>query len=304
MKKLMTLIFAGMMMTAALSGCGSNGGNSSETSTESTTSSAVTSTASESSETESKTESATEELSGSVTMAGSTSMEEMAKAVAEGFNMTWPDVVVDIQLGGSSAGATAAMEGTCDFGNLSRDLKEEEAAVLTGEVVALDGIAVVVNPNNTVEDLTLEQIYDIYTGAVTNWSEVGGDDLEIHVVGREASSGTRDGFESVVDCKDAAQYDEELTSTGAVQTTVSQNPNAIGYVSLANVDETVKAVKVGGVEATAENVSNGSYTLQRPFVMAHLTETPLSDTAQAFIDYVLGEEGQEIVANLGLVPVK
>lgn len=300
MKKLTAMIFAGLMLTASLTGCGgttpSSSSSSSETGSSSASSAAASSAASS--------ESSTAELTGTVTMAGSTSMEEMAKATAEGFNMIYPSVTIDIQLGGSSAGATGAMEGTCDFGNLSRSLKEAEAAELTGTVVALDGIAMIVNNENTVEDLTLEQIYDIYTGAVDNWSDVGGEDAPIHVVGREAGSGTRDGFESVVGCKDEAVYAEELTSTGAVQTSVAQNPNAIGYVSLANVNDTVKAVKVDGVAPTAEDVSNGSYKLQRPFVMAYKTSSKLSEAAQAFLDYVLGDEGQQIVADLGLVPVK
>lgn len=288
------MIFAGLMLTASLAGCSSGNSTSSGSSS---TSEAVSS-----AEADASTGSA--ELTGSVTMAGSTSMEEMAKAVAEGFNMVYPSVTVDIQLGGSSAGATGAIEGTCDFGNLSRALKEEEAAELTETIVALDGIAMIVNNENPVEDLTLEQIYSIYTGEVTNWSEFGGSDSEIHVVGREAGSGTRDGFESVVGCEDEAVYAEELTSTGAVQTSVAQNPNAIGYVSLANVNDTVKALKIGGVAPNAEDVSNGSYLLQRPFVMAYKTSEPLSEAAQAFIDYVLGDEGQQIVADLGLVPVK
>lgn len=235
-------------------------------------------------------------------MSGSTSMEEIAKALAEGFNAKYPDVAIDVQLGGSSTGIKNAQEGVSDIGNVSRALKDTETG-LDAETIALDGIAVIVNTANSVEDLSIEQILKIYTGEITNWKDLGGDDAEIQVVGREAGSGTRDGFESVVGIEDNAKHDQELTSTGAVQTAVASTPGAIGYVSLANVDDTVKALKVGGVSPAIETVQDGSYTLQRPFVMVTKTGADLRPEVKAFLDFALGDEGQSIVSQIGLVPL-
>ena len=285
MKKLTSLLLAGVLVAGVLSGCGNTGGNSSSDSLSSQ-----------------EPGSSTEALSGKVSMSGSTSMEEIAKALAEGFNAKYPDVAIDVQLGGSSTGVKNAQEGVSDIGNVSRALKDTETG-LDAETIALDGIAVIVNTANSVEDLSIEQILKIYTGEITNWKDLGGDDAEIQVVGREAGSGTRDGFESVVGIEDNAKHDQELTSTGAVQTAVASTPGAIGYVSLANVDDTVKALKVGGVSPAIETVQDGSYTLQRPFVMVTKTGADLRPEVKAFLDFALGDEGQSIVSQIGLVPL-
>ncbi len=293
MKKLTSLLLAGILAVGALSGCsGNNQGSSSDSQ----------SSASQSSQESNSSDSSTESLSGKVSMSGSTSMEEVAKALAEGFNAKYPDVSIDVQLGGSSTGVKNAQEGVSDIGNVSRALAEDETG-LDAETIALDGIAVIVNTANPVEDLTLEQIAQIYTGEITNWQDVGGNDEEITVVGREAGSGTRDGFESVVGIEDSAQHDQELTSTGAVQTAVASTPGAIGYVSLANVDDTVKALKIGGVAPSIETVQDGTYTLQRPFVMVTKSGTELRPEVKAFLEFVLSDEGQSIASQIGLVPL-
>ena len=234
---------------------------------------------------------------------GSTSMEKVIGALKETFEGANSGVEVTYNPSGSSAGITAVLEGRCDIGLASRNLKDEEKAQgLTETILAYDGIAVIVNPENTVEDLTVEQIAAIYTGAITNWSEVGGADLEIVLIGREASSGTRDGFESVTGTEDACQYRQELTSTGDVITAVSQNPGAIGYASVASVKDTVKALKVGGVAPTSDTVKDGSYAIQRPFVLATKADAQLSETAQAFFDYITSAEANEVIAAAGVVP--
>lgn len=286
MKKLTSLLLTGALVAGVLSGCGSTGSGSTD---------------SQSSLPE-PSESSAAELSGKVSMSGSTSMEEIAKALAEGFNAKYPDVAIDVQLGGSSTGIKNAQEGVSDIGNVSRTLKDTETG-LNAETIALDGIAVIVNNENPVEDLTTEQILKIYTGEITNWKDVGGNDEEIQVVGREAGSGTRDGFESVIGIEDNAQHDQELTSTGAVQTAVASTPSAIGYVSLANVDDTVKALKVGGVSPAVDTVQDGTYTLQRPFVMVTKTDTEPRPEVKAFLEFVLSDEGQSIVSQIGLVPL-
>lgn len=206
---------------------------------------------------------------------------------------------------GSSAGITAALEGTCDIGLSSRYLKEEEKEQgLLETILAYDGIAIIVHPDNPVADLTMEQIAGIYTGTITNWSEVGGNDGEIVCIGREAGSGTRDGFETITGTEDACQYRQELTSTGAVITAVASNPNAIGYASLASVKETVKALSVGGVVPSEETVRDGSYAIQRPFVLVTREGVALSETAQRFFDYVTSAEAHELIAAAGVVPVQ
>lgn len=285
MKKLTSLLLAGVLAAGVLSGCGNAEGNSSSDSLSSQESG-----------------SSTEALSGKVSMSGSTSMEEIAKALAEGFNAKYPDVAIDVQLGGSSTGIKNAQEGVSDIGNVSRALKDTETG-LDSETIALDGIAVIVNTANPIEDLSTEQILKIYTGEIQNWKDLGGDDAEIQVIGREAGSGTRDGFESVVGIQDNAKHDQELTSTGAVQTAVASTPGAIGYVSLANVDDTVKALKVGGVSPAIETVQDGSYTLQRPFVMVTKTGTELRPEVKAFLEFAQGDEGQSIVSQIGLIPL-
>ena len=242
-------------------------------------------------------------LSGTVSTDGSTSMEKVIGALGEAFMEANPDVTFTYNPTGSGSGIQAVQEGRCDIGLSSRALKDEEkAAGLTETVLCYDGIAVIVNPENTVEDLTLEQIAAIYTGEIKNWSEVGGADAEIVLIGREAGSGTRSGFEEIVEVKDKCQYRQELSSTGDVITTVAQNPGAIGYASLASVKDTVKAVKVGGVAPSEGTVKDGTYAIQRPFVLATKDGAKLNDAAQAFFDYVTSADANEIIASAGVVP--
>lgn len=242
-------------------------------------------------------------LSGTVSTDGSTSMEKVIGALGEAFMEANPDVTFTYNPTGSGSGIQAVQEGRCDIGLSSRALKDEEkAAGLTETVLCYDGIAVIVNPENTVEDLTLEQIAAIYTGEIKNWSEVGGADAEIVLIGREAGSGTRSGFEEIVEVKDKCQYRQELSSTGDVITAVSQNPGAIGYASLASVKDTVKAVKVGGVTPSEATVKDGTYAIQRPFVLATKTDVKLNDAAQAFFDYVTSPDANEIIVAAGVVP--
>lgn len=242
---------------------------------------------------------------GSVSTDGSTSMEKVIGVLGESFMEANADVNFTYNPTGSSAGITAALEGTCDIGLSSRYLKEEEKEQgLLETILAYDGIAIIVHPDNPVADLTMEQIAGIYTGTITNWSEVGGNDGEIVCIGREAGSGTRDGFETITDTEDACQYRQELTSTGAVITAVASNPNAIGYASLASVKETVKALSVGGVVPSEETVRDGSYAIQRPFVLVTREGVALSETAQRFFDYVTSAEAHELIAAAGVVPVQ
>ena len=242
-------------------------------------------------------------LSGKVATDGSTSMEKVIGALKETFEGENKGVEVTYNPTGSSAGITAVLEGRCDIGLSSRNLKDSEKEQgLTGTVLAYDGIAVIVNPENTVEDLTVEQIAAIYTGEITNWSEVGGIDAEIVCIGREASSGTRSGFEKIVGVEDACQYRQELTSTGDVITAVSQNPGAIGYASVASVKDTVKALTVAGVTPSNETILDGTYVIQRPFVLVTKTDAQLSAAAQAFFDYALSADAHEIITAAGVVP--
>ena len=242
-------------------------------------------------------------LSGKVATDGSTSMEKVIGALKETFEGENAGVEVTYNPTGSGTGIKAVQEGRCDIGLSSRALKDaEKEQGLVGTVLAYDGIAVIVNPENTVEDLTLEDIAKIYTGEITNWSEVGGNDAEIVLIGREAGSGTRSGFEEIVEVKDLCQYRQELSSTGDVITTVAQNPGAIGYASLASVKDTVKAVKVAGVAPSEETVKDGTYAIQRPFVLATKTDAQLGEAAQAFFDYVTSTAANEIIVAAGVVP--
>ena len=242
-------------------------------------------------------------LSGTVSTDGSTSMEKVIGALGEAFMEANESVTFTYNPTGSGSGIQAVQEGRCDIGLSSRALKDEEkSAGLTETILCYDGIAVIVNPENTVEDLTLEQIAAIYTGEIKNWSEVGGADAEIVLIGREAGSGTRSGFEEIVEVKDKCQYRQELSSTGDVITTVAQNPGAIGYASLASVKDTVKAVKVGGVAPSEATVKDGSYAIQRPFVLATKADAKLNDAAQAFFNYVTSADANEIIASAGVVP--
>ncbi|MCF0108603.1 MAG: phosphate ABC transporter substrate-binding protein [Erysipelotrichaceae bacterium] len=243
------------------------------------------------------------QLSGRVATDGSTSMEKVIGALGESFMELNSGVTFTYNPTGSGSGITAVAEGRCDIGLSSRNLKDEEKAKgLAETVMAYDGIAIIVNPANTVEDLTIEQIAALFTGEVTNWSEVGGEDGEVVLIGREAGSGTRDGFESITKTADACQYRQELTSTGDVITTVAGNPNAIGYASFASVKDTVKVVKVGGVAPSNETIKDGSYAVQRPFVLVTKEGAQLSDAAQAFYDYALCKEAEEIIVGAGVVP--
>ena len=242
-------------------------------------------------------------LSGTVATDGSTSMEKVIGALGEAFMEANPDTTFTYNPTGSGSGIQAVQEGRCDIGLSSRALKDaEKEAGLTETVLAYDGIAMIVNPANPVEDLSLEQIADIYTGKITNWSEVGGNDSQIVLIGREAGSGTRGGFEEIVGVVDACQYRQELSSTGDVITTVAQNPDAIGYASLAAVKDTVKALKVAGVAPTEATVKDGTYTIQRPFVLATKTGEKLNDVAQAFFDYATSADVGEIITAAGAVP--
>ena len=242
-------------------------------------------------------------LSGTVATDGSTSMEKVIGALGEAFMEANPDTTFTYNPTGSGSGIQAVQEGRCDIGLSSRALKDaEKEAGLTETVLAYDGIAMIVNPANPVEDLSLEQIADIYTGKITNWSEVGGNDSQIVLIGREAGSGTRGGFEEIVGVVDACQYRQELSSTGDVITTVAQNPDAIGYASLAAVKDTVKALKVAGVTPTEATVKDGTYTIQRPFVLATKTGEKPNDVAQAFFDYATSAEAGEIITAAGAVP--
>ena len=246
---------------------------------------------------------AEETVEGTVTTDGSTSMEKVIGGLGEAFEEENPGVTFTYNPTGSGSGITAVTEGRCDIGLSSRDLKDEELAQgLTETVLAKDGIAIVVNPENKVDDLTVQQIADIFTGKITNWKEVGGDDAEIVLIGREAGSGTRDGFESITGTEEACQYRQELTSTGDVITTVAGNPAAIGYASLASVQDSVKAVTVGGVAPTEETIADGSYAVQRPFILVTKEGEQLSDAAQAFFDYATSEAANEIITSAGVVP--
>ena len=242
-------------------------------------------------------------LSGTVATDGSTSMEKVIGALGEAFMEANSGVNFTYNPTGSGSGIQAVSEGRCDIGLSSRALKDDEKATLTETTVALDGIAMIVNPENPVSDLTVEQIADIYTGKITNWSEVGGNDAAIVLIGREAGSGTRDGFESITGTKDACQYRQELTSTGDVITTVSQNPDAIGYASLAALKDTVKALTVGGVAPSEDTVKDGSYVIQRPFVLVTKTGETLSANAQKFFDFALSAEAAQYITSAGAVPV-
>ena len=282
MKKFLTLALTAVMALSLLTACGSKNDNSADTDTDG-----------------SNTETT---LSGTVSTDGSTSMEKVINSLGESFMAMNKAVKFTYNPTGAGSGIQAVSEGRCDIGLSSRALKDDEkASGLVETVVALDGIAIVVNPENPVSDLDIDTIAKIYTGEITNWKDVGGNDAEIVLIGREAGSGTRDGFESITDTKDACQYRQELTSTGDVINTVSQNPDAIGYASLSAVGDSVKALTVGGVEATEATVKDGSYVVQRPFVLVTKEGTKLSPAAQAFFDYALSADAASIIAAAGAV---
>ena len=245
-------------------------------------------------------------LSGSITLAGSTSMEKFANALAEAFMEKYPDVTVQAEFTGSSAGVEAVLGGQSDVGNSSRKLKDEEKEKGAVEnIVAIDGIAVVTDPANTAADLTKEQLINIYNGTITNWKDAGGSDQPIVVIGREAGSGTRGAFEEILKLEDACKYANELDSTGAVMAKVASTPGAIGYVSLDVIDDTVKLLTLNGVEANEENIKTGDYFLSRPFVMATNGEiSAQNDLVKALFDYVFSAEGDELVKSVGLITTK
>lgn len=300
--KLLALIGAGILAVTALVACGNGDAATAQPS-------AVESSAAESTVAESSAAAPAEtttDLSGSISMVGSTSMEKLANALSEAFMEEYPDVTVTAEFVGSGAGIEAVTNGTADIGNSSRSLKDEEkAAGVVENVVAIDGIAVCVDPANEVADLTKEQLTNIYNGTVTNWKEVGGADEPIIVIGREAGSGTRGAFEELVDLVDGCKYANELDSTGAVIAKVASTPGAIGYASLDALDDSVKALSLEGVEASAENIKAGNYFLSRPFVMATKGEiSEQNDLVQAWFDFVLGDEGQQVASEVGLITVK
>ena len=273
---------------AALTACG----GSASSAVASSTSTAAGSTAS-----------STAALSGNVATGGSTSMKNVIAALTEGFAEVEPGVTVSYDPTGSGAGITGATDKTLDIGLSSRALKDDEKADVEGTTIALDGIAIIVSKDSKVEDLTVDQLKQMFTGEITNWSEVGGDDGEIVLIGREAGSGTRDGFESIVDVKDSCKYAQELTATGAVISAVEANPLAIGYASLSAVGDTVKMVTVGGVECSEETVKDGSYEVQRPFVFVTNKSVTLSEQAQAFFDFATSADAADLIRTAGAVPV-
>ena len=305
--KVMAVIGSAVMAAGMLAGCG-NSGAAATTAAPATTAEQTTEAKAEETTKEAATEakSADADLSGSISMVGSTSMEKFANALSEAFMEKYPKLTVTAEFVGSGAGIEAVSNGTADIGNSSRSLKDEEkAAGVVENIVAIDGIAVCVDPANEVADLTKEQLTNIYNGTITNWKEVGGADEPIIVIGREAGSGTRGAFEELVDLQDACKYANELDSTGAVIAKVASTPGAIGYASLDALDDSVKALSLEGVEATAENIKAGNYFLSRPFVMATKGEiSEQNDLVQAWFDFVLGDEGQQVASEVGLITVK
>ena len=299
--KLLALIGAGILAVTTLVACGNGDTTTAQPSAAESSAAESTVAGSETASTEAVTD-----LSGSISMVGSTSMEKLANALSEAFMEKYPDVTVTAEFVGSGAGIEAVTNGTADIGNSSRNLKDDEkAAGVVENVVAIDGIAVCVDPANEVADLTKEQLTNIYNGTVTNWKEVGGADEPIIVIGREAGSGTRGAFEELVELVDGCKYANELDSTGAVIAKVASTPGAIGYASLDALDDSVKALSLEGVEATPENIKAGNYFLSRPFVMATKGEiSEQSDLVQAWFDYVLGDEGQQVASEVGLITVK
>ena len=274
---------------AALTACGGSASSAAASSTSAAAGSTASSTAAA--------------LSGNVATGGSTSMKNVIAALTEGFAEVEPGVTVSYDPTGSGAGITGATDKTLDIGLSSRALKDDEKADVDGTTIALDGIAIIVNNASKVEDLTVDQLKQMFTGEITNWSEVGGGDGEIVLIGREAGSGTRDGFESIVDVKDSCKYAQELTATGAVISAVEANPLAIGYASMSAVGDTVKMVTVGGVECSEETVKDGSYEVQRPFVFVTNKSVTLSEQAQAFFDFATSADAADLIRTAGAVPV-
>lgn len=299
-KKVIALMSSLVLAVGAVAGCN---GKAAETTAPGSGAEAAGDT--EAMDTAAATAEAAADLSGSISMVGSTSMEKLANALSEAFMEKYPKVTVTAEFVGSGAGIEAVSNGTADIGNSSRNLKDEEKARGVAEnIVAIDGIAVVVDKANAVEDLTKQQLSDIYSGAVTNWKDVGGSDAPIVVIGREAGSGTRSAFEELLSLEDACKYSNELDSTGAVMAKVASTPGSIGYVSLDVVDDSVKALKLEGAEPTEEAIKAGSYFLSRPFVMATKGEiSQQNELVKAMFDFISSDEGTEIVRSVGLITV-
>ena len=272
MKKIVSLLALVGLISVIITGCGSTSSKKSET-------------------------------VGTVSTDGSTSMEKVIGYLSEAYMEENPDVKITYNPTGSGSGIQAVGEGRCDIGLSSRDLKDEEKSELSETVIAIDGIAIIVNPENQISDLTIEQIAALYKGEITNWKEVGGSDAPVVLIGREAASGTRDGFESITGTEDLCKYSQELTSTGDVIQTVASNPNAIGYASLASVKDTVKAVDVEGVTPTTETIQNGEYKIQRNFVFVTKKNAELSKPAKAFFDFVTSGSADDLIIKAGAVPV-
>ena len=307
MKKKLLALLMSLTMTAALIGCGSADQTASaetaETTeaTEETTEDTVEDTAS--GEAEATEEVPAAELSGTISLAGSTSMEKLCEAMSESFMETYPEVTVTVEYTGSGAGLESLASGSVDIGNSSRHLKDEEVAGGAVEnVVAIDGIAVIVDPANSVSDIPADKLAAIYKGEITNWSELGGNDEAIVVIGRESGSGTRDAFEELLEVKDACKYAQELDSTGGVKAKVAATPGAIGYVSLDVVDESIKAVSIDSVEPTEANIIAGDYLLSRPFVMATNGEiSAQNDLVKGWFDYISSDAGKDVIKSAGLI---
>lgn len=299
-KKLLALLLTASMMTLGVVGCGSTQ-TTSDNSDQTTESEAAVSDGS--TETEETTEDTSTDLSGTISLAGSTSMEKLCEALSESFMEANPSVTVTTEYTGSGAGLESLAAGSIDIGNSSRHLKEEELATGAVEnVVAIDGIAVITNTSNTVTDLTSDDLAKIYKGEITNWSELGGADEAIVVIGREAGSGTRAAFEELLEVEDACQYAQELDSTGAVLAKVASTSGTIGYVSLDVVDDTVIGMSLNGVDPTEENILAGDYLLSRPFVMATMGEiSEQNELVQAWFDYIASEDGKNVISSVGLI---
>lgn len=304
LKKSMTVTMAAAMMMS-LAACGNTQQDTAATPASSEAADTQAASTEQASSEAASTEAVSADLSGTIALAGSTSMEKLANAVAESFMEKYPNVTVTAEFTGSSAGIESLLAGSADIGDASRALKDsEKEAGAVENIVAIDGIAVVTDTDNAVADLTKDQLISIYTGQTTNWSELGGADEAIVVVGREAGSGTRGAFEELLDIADQCTYANELDSTGAVMAKVASTPGAIGYVSLDVVDDTVKAFSLEGVEATADNIKAGNYFLSRPFVMATKGEiSEQNELVQALFDYLSSDEGKSVIAGVGLITV-
>ena len=294
-KKILSLLVAASMMTFGLAGCGSTDTGNTDASSDANQSTDTT--------TDAGTTDASSDLSGAISLAGSTSMEKLCEALSESFMEKYPNISVTVEYTGSGAGLESLAAGSVDIGNASRHLKEEETSAGAVEnVVAIDGIAVITDKDNEVTDVSAEDLAKIYKGEITNWSELGGQDEAIVVIGREAGSGTRDAFEELLDVADACQYAQELDSTGGVLAKVAATPGAIGYVSLDVVDDTIQTVSLDGVEPTEENILAGDYLLSRPFVMATNGEiSGQNELVQTWFDYVNSEDGKNVISSVGLI---